>query len=64
MNSGYVEEHIQRHGGLRADKDSQQSALVRVKNHFGIVGGGQAGKIGKISYLWDTGWDTGILGTL
>lgn len=40
MNSGYVEEHIQRHGGLRADKDCQQVALVRVKNHFGIVGGG------------------------
>lgn len=39
MNSVYVEEHIQRHGGIRADKDCQQVALVRVKNHFGIVGG-------------------------
>lgn len=64
MNSRICGRAYSRHGGLRADKDSQQAALVRVKNHFGIVGGGQAGKIGKISYLWDTGWDTGILGTL
>ena len=55
MGLGHMGHCVHRHGNMREDEGLQQIVLVRMRNEFGNVVGGKAGKFGGVSYLWNVG---------